>query len=182
MLLKIASLLVLVVAIIGSAAGYGYSRLQVTLEGTPSVAPEFSLSVQSVGEALRSAFTDRDLLDAVGAVIDGLRLSSDIGLTNDSPIPLYIPATTLTIYLNDGVVGRSIETDSLWLSPRAKETVGVDVVITLSELPDAALRVVADGGALDVRIDTVLRVGIVSTTYTTEYSTTIVGVLNRGLE
>ncbi len=175
---------VFLLALVGASGGMGlgYSNLGVAVSGTPSVSAKFRPVPEALGGLALNLLVERDLVGSVDAVIEGIELEGAITVSNGGPVPVYIPALTHRARLNRDPIGRIIETPSFWLGPGSEQEVMVDVFIATTEIPPAALGVVANGGLLEIAIDSRLRIGLLKIERTTEAGIDLVGVLQEVLE
>jgi hypothetical protein len=160
--------------------GLGYSNLGVVVSGIPSVTAKFRPVPEALGGLALNLFVERDLVGSVDAVIEGIELESAITVSNGGPLPVYIPVLTHRVRLNREPIGRIIETSSFWLGAGSEREIVVDLFIATPEIPPAALGVVANGGRLEIAIDSRFRKGLLKIERTTEVGIDLEGVL-RGL-
>ncbi len=179
-LIGIAALLMLVG--IGGGLALGYSNLGIVVSGTPSISAKFRPVPEALGGLALNLLVERDLVGSVDAVIEGIELESAVAVSNGGPVPVYIPALTHRVRLNREPIGRIIETPSFWLGPGSVREIMVDLFIATPEIPPAALGVVANGGLLEIEIDSRLRKGLLKIERTTEVSIDLVGVLQDVLD
>ncbi len=176
--------LVLLLTLVGVGGGlaFGYSNLEIGVSGAPSVTPKFRTAPAALGEVILNLSVERDLVGSVDAVIEGIELEGVIVVSNGGPVPVYIPALTHRMRLNREAIGRIIETSSFWLGPRSEREVVFDFFIETAEIPRAALGVVANGGRLEIEIDSRFRKGLLEIERTTEVGIDLVGVLQDLLD
>ena len=167
---------------VGGGLAFGYSNLGIVVSGTPSVTPKFRPAPEALGGIALNLLVERDLVGSVDAVIEGIELEGAITMSNGGPVPVYIPDLTHRMRLNREAIGRIIETPSFWLGPGSEREVVVDLFIATPEIPPAALGVVADGGRLEIAIDSRLRKGLLKIERTTEVGIDLVGVLQGLLD
>lgn len=175
------ALLLTLVGVVGGLA-FGYSNLGIVVSGTPSVTPKFRPAPEALGGLILKLSVKRDLVGSVDAVIEGIEFEGNITVSNGGPVPVYIPVLTHRTRLNREAIDRIIETSPFWLGPYSEREVVVDFFIETAEIPPVALGVVADGGRLEIEIDSRFRKGLLKIERTTEVGIDLVSVLQDLLD
>lgn len=162
--------LLLVGAVVGAEA-YGYSQLQTSFQAQ-EVSPEIPGSRSSIWNAILNIFSG-DLYSAVTSIVTGLNVEGTLTVSNPSFIPLYIPAMNHEVAIEGKKCPRAIRTQAMFIAPSSRESQRINLLISLRDLPEMALRSIANGGAIHISIVSEIGLGEFAITKTTYVQTSI---------
>jgi LEA14-like dessication related protein len=150
-MLKLLVPLVFIAAIagVGYGAYQGYTQLTVDVRDDPEVSIQLS---ESNADRLAAgvALVSGDVLTALEAAVEGVGVDVEAQIHNASSFPVYIPATTSRFLVNGTPVGEPIAVEGGMLSGGATRTIALQTVITLEQLPEAVVGVIAAGGEISL--------------------------------
>jgi hypothetical protein len=146
-----------ILAIVIGTQIYGYSSLKTDFSAT-GVSPQYNTDLDSIVESILNIFNG-NFLDAASLFIQGLNIEGSLVLTNDSFIPIYLPAMEHEIMLNGIPTQNLIQTDSMWLAPKSTHSETFQILIDTADLPQVILNLLANGGNIDIAIDSSASLG-----------------------
>jgi hypothetical protein len=141
--------LISLIAGVGYGAYQGYTQLEVDVLGEPDVSIQLSAS-NADRLAAGVALATGDVLTALQAVVEGVGVDVEAQIHNASSFPVYIPATTSQFLVNGTPVGEPIAVEGGMLSGGATRPIALQAVITLEQLPEAVVGVIAARGEVSL--------------------------------
>ena len=180
-MLRLFGVLFIALIVLSVIAAYGYRNLHIEFSGVDAVQPAIRTDADSLAEATLHLISG-DTGSAAEAMIEGIRISGDIYVTNLSLVPLYIPSAEHTISLNGRSLGHEIASPSGWLKADEARVETIDFLIPTEDLPAAVMSVLISGGELVLVVESGIEIGPFSVSQSSEFSTTVTDAIREALD
>ena len=142
---------------------YSYSALQIRFNGVQSIRPEFKVDAETLVQGGLALFVG-DPFGAAAAAFEGVEVSGELVFSNESFVPIYVPATEHRVYLAGQELAKSAETNGFWLMPRSDRKELFKVLLTTEQIPEAAFSILVTGGNTDIELKSPLELGPITVT------------------
>ena len=145
----------------------GYGRVGVTDPKILSLRLLVNDDPASAREAV-SSISQRDLVGAADAVLEGLEVEFDLSVTNPIRVPLYVTTVSHQVILNGTPAGEPVISATSWLRPFTRTPLLFTTVLPRAALSDEAVQEAVSGGLLNVRIESRIGLGPLAVTKRTD--------------
>jgi hypothetical protein len=167
----LALIVILIFVLVPSAEAYGYGQLKTSFQ-VQQCSPVISTSSGSVASIIADRFHG-DVLAAAADIITGLSVQGIITVDNPSFVPVYILSTSHGVVISGKGSRNIVATQSRWLSPGSRASQSITLPVDISDLPETAVRSLAQGGVISFDVVSEIPLGQFSVKKTANVSASI---------